>query len=80
MQVLPVFGHTVLQIGYFAKLKFIELSRLYTTRFNSINLSHVHSGMETVHFMFKANQARSIYHYKRLKIVVLKCNADIFFG
>jgi len=25
-------------------------------------------------------QARSIHHYKKLKIKVLKCNADIFFN
>jgi hypothetical protein len=31
-------------------------------------------------FIFAASQARSIYQYKRLKIKVLKCNADIFFN
>jgi len=36
--------------------------------------------METVQFKFKASQARYIYHYKKLKIKVLKCNADIFFN
>ena len=36
--------------------------------------------METVQFKVKASQARSIYHYRRLKIKVLKCNADIFFN
>jgi len=36
--------------------------------------------METIQFKFKATQARSIYHYKKLKIRVLKRNADIFFN
>jgi len=36
--------------------------------------------MEAVQFNFKASQARSICHYKRLKIKVLKCNADIYFN
>jgi len=31
--------------------------------------------MEIIKFKFKASQARSIYHYKKLKIKVLKCNA-----
>ena len=29
-------------------------------------------------FKFKASHARSTHHYKKLKIKVLKCNADIF--
>jgi len=36
--------------------------------------------METIQFTFQANQARSIYQYKKWKIKVLKCNADIFFN
>ena len=38
--------------------------------------------METTKFKFIASQARSIYHYhyKKLKIKVLKCNADIYFN
>ena len=36
--------------------------------------------METIKFKFMASQARSIYHYKKLKIKVLKCNADIYFN
>ena len=34
--------------------------------------------METVRFKFIASQARSIYHCKKFKIKVLKCNADIY--
>jgi len=49
------------------------------TRYISINLLHGHNGVELIKFKFKACQARSIYHYKKLKIKVLKCNADIFF-
>jgi len=45
----------------------------------SVNLLHVHNGMEIIKFKFKASQARSIYQYKKLKIKVLKCKADIFF-
>jgi len=33
-----------------------------------------------VKFKFKTSQARSIYHYKKLEIKVLKYNADIFFN
>jgi len=29
---------------------------------------------------FLASQTKSIYHYKRLRTKVLKCNADIFFN
>ena len=36
--------------------------------------------MEIIKFKFKASQALSIYHYKKLKIKVLKCNEDIFFS
>ena len=36
--------------------------------------------MGTVKFKFIASQTRSIYHYKKLKIKVLKCNADIYFN
>ena len=36
--------------------------------------------MGTTKFKFTASQARSIYHYKKLKIKVLKCNADIYFN
>ena len=36
--------------------------------------------MERVQFKFKASQAHSIYQYKKLKITVLNCNADIFFN
>ena len=36
--------------------------------------------METTKFKFTASQASSIYHYKKLKIKVLKCNADIYFN
>jgi hypothetical protein len=31
-------------------------------------------------FKFTASQAHSIHQYKKLKIEVLKCNADIFFN
>ena len=36
--------------------------------------------MVYIKFKSKASQARSIYHYKKLKIKVLNCNADIFFN
>ena len=36
--------------------------------------------MEAIKFKFNASQARSIYSYKKLKIKVLKCNADIYFN
>jgi len=36
--------------------------------------------METIKFKLKASQARSIYQYKKLKIKLLNCNADIFFN
>jgi len=36
--------------------------------------------MQAVLLKLKSSQARSIYHYKRLKIKVLKCTADIFFN
>jgi len=43
------------------------------------NLLHMHNGMTSFKFKIKASQAHSIYHYK-LKIKVLKYNADIFFN
>ena len=36
--------------------------------------------METIKFKFIASQPSSIYHYKKLEIKVLKCNADIYFN
>ena len=36
--------------------------------------------MEAIKFKFITSQARSIYHYKKLKIKVLKYNADIYFN
>jgi len=36
--------------------------------------------METIQFRIQASQAHSIYQYKKWKIKVLKCNADIFFN
>jgi hypothetical protein len=38
----------------------------------------MHNGMAS--FTFTASQARSIHQYKKLKIKVLKCNADILFN
>jgi len=40
----------------------------------------MHNGMAPFKFKIKASQARSIYHYKKLKIKVLKYNTDIFFN
>jgi len=36
--------------------------------------------MEIVQFRYVAVQVHSVYLYERLKIKVLKCNADIFFN
>ena len=36
--------------------------------------------MGTIKFKVTASQTRSICHYKKLEIKVLKCNADIYFN
>ena len=38
----------------------------------------MHNGMAP--FKFAASEARSVHQYKKLKIKLLKCNADIFFN
>jgi len=36
--------------------------------------------MASFKLKLKASQARSVYQYKKLRIKVLNCNADIFFN
>jgi len=44
---------------------------LFLLNCNLIKLLYVNNGMEKIKFKFIASQARSIYHYKKLKIKVL---------